>query len=70
MLCQPKLSLVALKMLSTMQEDSMKPSTKNQVTGKLHEMKGKVKEKVGQITNNRNLEAEGVDEKLLGKVPG
>jgi uncharacterized protein YjbJ (UPF0337 family) len=46
----------------------MQPSTKDDVEGKLHEMKGKVKEKVGQVTNDPNLEAEGVDEKLGGKV--
>ena len=33
----------------------MKPSTKNQAKGKLHELKGKVKEKAGQVTNNPNL---------------
>ena len=46
----------------------MKPSTKDQIKGKLHEMKGKVKAKVGQVTNNPNLEAEGENEKLAGKV--
>ena len=46
----------------------MKPSTKDQVKGKLHEMKGEVKEKVGQFTNDPNLEAEGQGEKLAGKV--
>ena len=39
----------------------MKPSTKDQVAGKLHEMKGKVKQTVGQATNNPNLAAEGQD---------
>jgi uncharacterized protein YjbJ (UPF0337 family) len=46
----------------------MQPSTKDDVEGKLHELKGKVKEKVGQVTNDPNLEAEGQDEKLGGKV--
>jgi uncharacterized protein YjbJ (UPF0337 family) len=31
-------------------------------------MKGKVKEKVGHLTNNPDLEAEGQDEKVGGKV--
>jgi uncharacterized protein YjbJ (UPF0337 family) len=31
-------------------------------------MKGKVKEKAGQVTNNPGLAAEGQDEKLAGKV--
>ena len=46
----------------------MKPSTKDQIEGNLHEMKGKVKEKAGKITNNNKLAAEGQDEKLAGKV--
>lgn len=46
----------------------MKPSTKDQIEGKLHEMKGKVKEKVGQAANNPDLEGEGQSEKLAGKV--
>jgi uncharacterized protein YjbJ (UPF0337 family) len=46
----------------------MKPSRKNLIKGNLHEMKGKVKQKVGQITNNPNLEAEGQNEKLAGRV--
>jgi uncharacterized protein YjbJ (UPF0337 family) len=46
----------------------MKPSTKGQVQGKLHELKGKTKEKAGQLTNNPSLTAEGKNEKLAGKV--
>ncbi|MGD1095776.1 MAG: CsbD family protein [Bryobacteraceae bacterium] len=46
----------------------MKPSTKDQVQGDLHELKGKVKQKAGQVTNNPNLEAEGQAEKIAGKV--
>jgi uncharacterized protein YjbJ (UPF0337 family) len=46
----------------------MKPSTKDQIQGKLHEVKGKAKEKVGQVTNNPNLAAEGQDEKIAGVV--
>jgi uncharacterized protein YjbJ (UPF0337 family) len=46
----------------------MKPSTNDQVEGKFHEVKGKVKEKAGQVTNNPNLEAEGQDENLSGKI--
>jgi uncharacterized protein YjbJ (UPF0337 family) len=46
----------------------MKPSTKDQIKGELHEIKGKAKEKVGQITNNPNLEAEGQSEKIVGKI--
>jgi uncharacterized protein YjbJ (UPF0337 family) len=50
------------------EELKMRPSTKDQIKGKFHEVKGKAKEKVGQVTNNPNLAAEGQTEKLAGKV--
>ncbi len=46
----------------------MKPSTKDQIKGKLHEIKGQAKEKVGQVTNNPNLAAEGQAERIAGVV--
>ena len=46
----------------------MKPSTKDKAQGTFHEVKGKVKEKVGRSTNNPDLEAEGQVEKIVGKV--
>lgn len=46
----------------------MKSSTKDQIEGNLHEVKGKIKEKAGQVTNNPSLKAEGQDEALAGKV--
>jgi uncharacterized protein YjbJ (UPF0337 family) len=46
----------------------MKQSVKDKAEGKFHEMKGKVKEKVGRATNDPNLEAEGQGEKLGGKI--
>ena len=46
----------------------MKPSTKDKVEGKFHEVKGKVKEKAGQVINNPDLESEGKTENLAGKV--
>jgi uncharacterized protein YjbJ (UPF0337 family) len=46
----------------------MKRSSRNKAQGKFHEIKGKVKEKAGQLTNNPNLEAEGTVEKAAGKV--
>jgi uncharacterized protein YjbJ (UPF0337 family) len=49
-------------------EAIMKQSSRDQAEGKLHEVKGKVKEKVGRTTNNPNLEDEGTDEKVAGKV--
>ena len=46
----------------------MKPSTENEITGKIHEVKGTIKEKVGQLTNNPDLEGEGIVENITGKV--
>ena len=45
----------------------MKPGT-DEIAGKIHEVKGKIKEKVGQLTNNPDLEGEGIGEKIGGKV--
>jgi uncharacterized protein YjbJ (UPF0337 family) len=45
-----------------------KPSTKDQLEGNLHDLKGKVKQKAGQIVNDPNLEAEGEAEKIAGKI--
>jgi uncharacterized protein YjbJ (UPF0337 family) len=47
---------------------TMKQGTKDKAQGKFHEVKGTVKEKVGRATNNPNLEADGRDEKVGGKV--
>ena len=46
----------------------MKPSTTDQVQGALHEVKGEVKEKAGQVTGNPDLTKQGQAEKLAGKV--
>jgi uncharacterized protein YjbJ (UPF0337 family) len=46
----------------------MKSSTTDQVKGSVHEAKGNLKEKVGRITGNPNLEGEGQGEKFAGKV--
>jgi uncharacterized protein YjbJ (UPF0337 family) len=46
----------------------MKPSTKDQVEGTLHEIKGDVKATAGQITKNPRLTSEGQAEQLAGKV--
>ena len=45
----------------------MKQSTNDQVEGKFHEVKGKVKEEAGKLTNNPDLQDEGQAEKLAGK---
>jgi uncharacterized protein YjbJ (UPF0337 family) len=46
----------------------MKQSTKDKTTGKLHEVKGTIKQAVGKLTNDPNLEADGRAEKNAGKV--
>jgi uncharacterized protein YjbJ (UPF0337 family) len=46
----------------------MKPSTEDKTTGTLHEVKGAIKQKAGEITKNPNLEADGIAEKNAGKV--
>jgi uncharacterized protein YjbJ (UPF0337 family) len=46
----------------------MKPSTENEIAGKVHEVKGTIKEKVGQLTNDPDLEGEGIVENITGKV--
>ena len=46
----------------------MKESTKDQVQGKFHEVKGAIKEKFGQATGDPNTEAEGQGEKVAGKI--
>jgi uncharacterized protein YjbJ (UPF0337 family) len=46
----------------------MKPSMKDQIQGKLHELKGKTKQQAGKLTNNPRLTADGQNEKLAGKI--
>ncbi len=43
-------------------------STKQQLEGKLHEEKGALKQKAGELTNNTNLASEGETEKIAGIV--
>jgi uncharacterized protein YjbJ (UPF0337 family) len=53
---------------STIRRKQMNPSRKNEIKGKFHEVRGKIKEKVGQITRNPELENEGNAEHIAGKV--
>ena len=46
----------------------MKSSIRDKAEGTFHEVKGKVKEISGKITDNPKLEAKGTDEKIAGKV--
>lgn len=48
----------------------MKSGTMDKVEGKLHEVKGAVKEAAGKITDNPKLEAKGKVEKIAGKAQG
>jgi len=46
----------------------MKTSTKDQAEGTFHELKGRVKEVAGKLSDNPKLEGEGLGEKLAGKI--
>lgn len=46
----------------------MKSSTKDNAEGKMHQVKGKVKEVAGRIIGDKDLEAEGIAENIEGKV--
>jgi uncharacterized protein YjbJ (UPF0337 family) len=46
----------------------MKSSTQDTAEGKLHEVKGAVKEAVGKATDDPDLEVSGNTEKKAGKV--
>lgn len=48
----------------------MKSGNRDKAEGTLHEMKGRVKEVVGKLTDNPRLEAEGTAEKIAGKFQG
>jgi uncharacterized protein YjbJ (UPF0337 family) len=46
----------------------MKPSTIDTTQGNIHLVKGKIKETVGKITNDPEVEVSGEAEKNVGKV--
>ena len=46
----------------------MKSGNRDKAEGKFHEIKGKVKEEAGDITNNPKREVEGIKEKTSGKA--
>ena len=46
----------------------MKSSTRDKAEGTFHEVKGKVKEVAGELTDNPKLKAEGTGENIAGKV--
>ena len=45
----------------------MKPSTEDKVKGKAQEVKGALKERVGRLSGDPDLEDEGTAEKVVGK---
>jgi uncharacterized protein YjbJ (UPF0337 family) len=46
----------------------MKSGIKDEIAGKLHELKGDLKEKLGKLTSDPDAEAEGSAEKFAGTV--
>jgi len=46
----------------------MKPSIRDQAEGTFHGLKGKIKEVAGKLSDNPELEGEGLGEKIAGKV--
>jgi len=46
----------------------MKSSTRDKTEGTFHELKGKVKEVAGKLSDNPKLQAKGTIEKIGGKV--
>jgi uncharacterized protein YjbJ (UPF0337 family) len=46
----------------------MKGSTKNRIRGKVRQAKGKAKEKIGRLAHNTRLEAEGLDDQVVGTI--
>ena len=46
----------------------MEESTKDKVKGAINETTGKLKEKVGEATNDPGLQDQGASEKVQGKV--
>lgn len=46
----------------------MKRSTKNRVRGKIRQLKGKAKEKVGRARGDARLEAQGLGDQINGTM--
>jgi uncharacterized protein YjbJ (UPF0337 family) len=49
-------------------EDTMKSGTRDKAEGAFHEVKGKIKEVAGKLSDNPKLRAEGTVEKLGGRL--
>jgi uncharacterized protein YjbJ (UPF0337 family) len=46
----------------------LKPSTQDKTEGKLHELKGAIRQKAGELTKNQKLAVGGMAEKNAGRV--
>lgn len=46
----------------------MKSSTRDNAEGKMHQVKGSIKEAAGKLVGNKDLEGEGKDEHTEGKI--
>jgi uncharacterized protein YjbJ (UPF0337 family) len=64
----PSFKIAAAMGIANEEPMMMKPSTKDQAEGNLHDLKGIAKEKAGQMLNDPDLEAEGQAEKIAGKI--
>ena len=60
--------LILVHGIGSSRRKKMNPSTKDEIKGNIHAVKGKVKETAGQVTNNPDLEAEGKAERTAGKI--
>jgi uncharacterized protein YjbJ (UPF0337 family) len=59
---------VPLQSVKFHRRNTMKSSTQDQAEGKFHKAKGKLKEIVGKVGMNPELEEDGKDENIAGKV--
>ena len=50
------------------EKSTMKKGTKNEMKGNLHEAAGKAKAKIGRVTGDADLEAEGRGQQTGGKI--
>ena len=53
-----------------LKENTMKSSIRDKAEGTFHEVKGKIKEVAGKLSDNPKLRVEGSVEKIAGKVQG
>ena len=61
-------ALNLLYVSSRKKETQMADGTRDKIEGTAHDVKGTIKEKIGRVTNDPDLEDEGTAEKIGGKV--